>query len=189
MSDSKHPLSSFEAALCAKPLFSDIVEMKLWGGMVAKWRWKEISQSRIDNLRRTAIQFVESDRRRKEGKDEWRDVAMDLTDMRATELDLLELHAAMVHETDDSRQACDLQTLRDRLSPDMQEHLGNLYHIWKASISPLSMGEEAVKDLVEDIKKNEGNSYLLLTQYDFATVLGCLDYMASQLMTYQTEQS
>lgn len=185
----KHELSSFEAALSAAPLHSEVVEMELRGGN-ASWVWREISQSRIDAIRRAAIQYVEEDRVRKEkGKDEWREVSMDLDSMRANELDLRELHAAMRDHKNPEREACTLETLRARLSPDLQEHLSNAYNFWKASISPITMTDEDIKELCEDIKKNETPVALLMTQYGFRTVLDCLRYMGDQLMTYQTDSS
>ena len=184
-----HELSSFEAAISAKPLFSPPVEFD-FNGSKATWVWREISQSRIDSLRRASIQYVEEDRRRKEGKDtEWREVSMDLDAMRANELDLRELHAAMRDADNPEREACSLQVLRDRLAPDMQEHLSNMYNMWKASISPLYMGEDAVKALVEDIKKNEVPIDSLMIQYDFRTLLASLRYMGDLLTTSPTESS
>jgi hypothetical protein len=184
----KHALTSFETALCAQPLYSEVQEIEIQG-VKAKWVWREISQSRYDALRRTAIQYVEEDRARKEQGLEWQDVTSDMDAMRANELDLRLIQAAMRDADDHEKEAIKLQTLRDRLSPDMQEHLATNYQIWRDSLSPDSMSEEDVKLLCEAIKKKEVPTPSLVTQFGFRTAIACLDYMASQHTISQTESS
>jgi hypothetical protein len=188
MTEKKHKLVSFEDALCAAPLISDVQTMKI-GRNEASWVWREISQSRTDQLRRTSIQWVEEDRRRKERGGDWRDVITDLDAMRANELDLRLIHAAMRDPENHTEEAIGLDSLRDRLSPDMQEHLATSYQIWRASIAPDTMSQEDIVALCEEIKKKEVDTPLLLTQFGFKTAIACLGYMAEQLTTYQTEPS
>ena len=190
---SDHPLTSLEAALSVDPIYSETLEFELRGSPV-RIRFRELSQDRIDKLRRLAIEHVEQDRRRKESE-EWRNIQVDMDAMRANELDLRMIHYCMIDADayDEDRTVRlaveNIQLLRDGLSPDIQEHLAAQHKLFCESISPDSMAKEDIEELADLIKKKEIHPLSASIQFGFKTLIASFTYLVDELATYQTELS
>jgi hypothetical protein len=178
-----------EALLSTTPVLSPALEVTIHGQKV-EVMFRELSQNLKERLRVQAIGWVEDQRRHveKETGVEWRDVGIDLQELRADRWDLLLLHAAM-RDPKTKEEACSLNWLEDRLGSEEHKFLASKYHEFELGLSPDRVTQEDIDLLIADLKKNAPDLVSLWRRYGFLTVYASLLYMVDQSQTSPIESS